>query len=145
MHRGSRRLAQTSSALELIRTSRKEKLPKGFSYPIGAEVISAALVGVPQFDDATISFSWKDTFWASDYTPRIRGNGKVKVFKVDYWNAWRIRVHAVLSAHARHAREQLPAFLSGLANQLRGIPAESRYFHWEASYDLATSTISLGS
>jgi hypothetical protein len=145
LHRGSGRLAQALAALELIRTSRKEKLPKGFSYPVGAEVISAALVGVLQFNEAAISFSWKDTFWASEYNPRIRANGRVTVFEVNYWNAWRIFVHAVPSEHAQRAREQLPSLLSVLASQLRGTPAEPRHFRWEASYDLATSTLSVGS
>lgn len=43
--------------MELIQTGWRDKLPKGLSYPVGAELISAALAGVPQFDDLSIYFS----------------------------------------------------------------------------------------
>jgi hypothetical protein len=131
--------------LELIRTTRKEKLPKGFSYPLGAEAISSALNGVPQFHEAAIYFSWKDTFWASEYTPRVRGGGKVTIIEVNYWHEWHISVHAVPSEHSQRAREQLRPLLSTLAAQLRTMPTEPASFRWEAKYDLATSVLSIGS
>ena len=43
--------------MELIRTGYRDKLPRGLSYPVGAEAISSALVNVPQFNDLWISFS----------------------------------------------------------------------------------------
>ncbi|WP_019503150.1 hypothetical protein [Pseudanabaena sp. PCC 6802] len=42
--------------MELIRTGVRDKLAKGLSYPVGAEIISSALAGVPQFDELWISF-----------------------------------------------------------------------------------------
>lgn len=43
--------------MELIRTGYRDKLPRGLSYPVGAEAISEALVGVPQFYDLWIAFT----------------------------------------------------------------------------------------
>jgi hypothetical protein len=123
--------------LELIHTSFKEKLPKGFSYPVGAEVISSALQGVPQFSLATIYFSWKDTFWASKYTEKLKALGKITILEVDYWSNWSISVHAVPSAHRQAAREQLLGRLPTLARELVQTPVEPTYFCWEAQYDLA--------
>jgi len=43
--------------MELIRTGLRNKLPKGLSYPLGAELISTLLANVPQYDELWISFS----------------------------------------------------------------------------------------
>jgi len=40
----------------VIPTRSKAKLPAHLSYPLGAEAVSRALAGVPQFDQLTISF-----------------------------------------------------------------------------------------
>jgi hypothetical protein len=131
--------------LELIRTTLKEKLPKGFSYPIGAEALSTALAGVPQFHEASIHFSWKDTFWASKYNAKIRAAGSVNVFEVNFWNEWRIFVHAVPSEHSEHARRQLAPVLASLQSRLVNAPLQPTYFHWHATYDLATHVLAIGS
>nr|WP_319395940.1 hypothetical protein [uncultured Desulfobacter sp.] len=47
----------------LIPTSYKEKLPKDISYPVGAELISQHLEGVPQFNELKLSFF----FWTGAY------------------------------------------------------------------------------
>jgi hypothetical protein len=49
--------------MELIRTGLRDKLPKGLSYPVGSELISSALIGVPQFHELWISFD--KTGWRS--------------------------------------------------------------------------------
>ena len=49
--------------MELIRTGLRDKLPKGLSYPAGAEAISIALLSVPQYHSLWISFS--KTGWMS--------------------------------------------------------------------------------
>ena len=42
----------------MIKTSyKKDKLPQGMSYPVGAEILPNALVGVPQFENLSISGS----------------------------------------------------------------------------------------
>lgn len=42
----------------LIPTKYKCKLPDSMSYPIGAELISSAFIGVPQFDSLELWFSF---------------------------------------------------------------------------------------
>ena len=45
---------------QIIPTDRKAKIPQRLSYPIGAKEISDALVGVPQFSELSLVFSfWK--------------------------------------------------------------------------------------
>lgn len=141
------RSIQALAALDLIRTTRKEKLPKGFSYPVGAEVISQALAGVPQFHLASITFVWKDTFWASRYQERIRSAGAINIFEVnlDLWKDWRIFVHAVPAAHSQSAREQLSISLPSLAAILRRTPSEPEHFRWSATYDLAGCSLAISS
>ena len=43
----------------VIPTAWKHKIPHSLSYPIGSEAISQALIGVPQFDELSLDF----TFW----------------------------------------------------------------------------------
>lgn len=103
----------------MIRTTSKEKLPKGFSYPVGAGVISSALQGVPQFSLAAIHFSWKDTFWASRYNEKLKALGQITILDVNYsarWYEWRISVHAVPSAHKQAANAQLQRSFSALGS-----------------------------
>src|SRR5215510_5689712 len=40
----------------IIPTRHKSKIPHTLSYPVGAKIISNALIGVPQFSDLTIEF-----------------------------------------------------------------------------------------
>ncbi len=40
-----------------IPTQGKARLPAHFSYPVGAEIVSSMLSGVPQFDRISLSFS----------------------------------------------------------------------------------------
>ena len=130
--------------LELIRTRLKEKLPKGFSYPVGAEMISTALEGIPHFQELSIRFSWKDRFWASKYNASVRAAGKLTMISVNFWREWVISVHAVPSQHRNSAQVQLGTLLPVLANQLRAAPTEATHCRWEASYDLASSTLAIG-
>ena len=39
-----------------IKTRYRRPIPKGLSYPVGAEAISSALDGVPQFDELSFAF-----------------------------------------------------------------------------------------
>ena len=68
--------------MRLIPTARKEKLPKGFSYPIGAEGISEALNAVPHLENATIWFDWRDEYWASSWRKKLESRGSVKLLEV---------------------------------------------------------------
>jgi len=81
---------------EILRTARKVKVPRGWSYPAGAEIISDALVDVPQFDSIVLDFYGgllKSTIplyvMSADYNPNGIG------FDLD--NKWSIGVVAVPS------------------------------------------------
>jgi hypothetical protein len=134
----------TLTVPSLIRTRRKEKLPRGFSYPIGAERLSMKLTGVPQYSVAEIAFSWKDTFWASEYQSRLRELGRISIVDADYWSrfdSWTIRIHAVPSEHNNRAHEGLLAVLSDLADKLNAALTNPDTFRWSARYDLATGQV----
>lgn len=45
--------------LPLIPTGLRDKLPRGLSHPVGAEIISRALAGCPRYDDLWIAFGSK--------------------------------------------------------------------------------------
>lgn len=51
----------------MIPTKYKQKLPRFLAYPLGAQAISDALVGVPQYDLFSLRFS------RHDYDPRVDG------------------------------------------------------------------------
>ena len=107
--------------MRLIKTERKEKLPKGFSYPLGAEAISAALDGIPQFDNATLWFSWRDEFRVSRWRKRLQTLGPIMLLRVaysDYFGQWHINVYSVPSQYSVFAREYLHAELPRIHSKL---------------------------
>ncbi|MCL2523308.1 MAG: hypothetical protein FWF20_06285 [Betaproteobacteria bacterium] len=137
--------------MTLIPTSLKEKIPKGFAYPIGAEVISHALDGVSQFHLLKLTFFWKNTFWASKYNARINSAGTIKIIEVRYSSHsqmdtdWNIYVHAVPSAESQFVRDQLlDNALPKLKERLLKAKLESEFFSWETSYDMAARSIFVG-
>ncbi len=79
--------------MDLIPTLHKDKLPKGFSYPVGAKEISDAMTNAPQYALMRLVFHDRDTFWASEFKERIRNNKVVKVIEIEY-----IRSHAYTGA-----------------------------------------------
>jgi len=129
--------------MELIRTVRKETLPKGFSYPANAQMISEALQGTVQSATASITFTWRDEFWASKYRARVQAAGSLKVcdLNFDLWKEWSVFVHAVPAQHARAARDQMPGALRSLAEVLLRTPLEPQRFRWAANFDLATGSL----
>ena len=66
----------------LIPTSVKEKLPKTNSYPVGAEVISESLAGVPQYQALELKFHYRDVWWASEYNQRVKSLGEIVVVDI---------------------------------------------------------------
>ena len=131
--------------MELIKTRSKEKLPQGFSYPIGAEQISWTLQGVPQYMKLQLTFSWKDTFWASKYQKKLKENGQIEILECSYssyFDAWWLFIHAVPKEHAQRVRELIPdVVLNQLASVLKSTPAKVQYFRWSAIYDLSSGKI----
>jgi hypothetical protein len=51
----------------LIPTDHKDRLPQSLSYPLGAQEISYALTGVPQYDGLTLHFSSSPTDSKSEF------------------------------------------------------------------------------
>jgi len=68
--------------MNLIRTAAKERLPKGFSYPLGAQSISAALEGVPGMSDSSLWFCCRDEYWASSWRHKIVTLGDVRLLEI---------------------------------------------------------------
>ena len=117
--------------MALIRTARKEKLPKGFSYPFGAEAISAALDGIPQFDNAELWFSWRDEFWVSRWRKRLQSRGVITLFRVaysDYFGVWNLYAYSVPSEYTVTARELLKIELRRVRDELQRAGPWSRSF-----------------
>jgi hypothetical protein len=107
--------------MHLIPTARKEKLPKGFSYPLGAKAISEGFDGIPCLAEATIWFDWRDEYWASHWRKKIKSRGSVKLLEVGasplsgkpvLW------VYSVPSECSSIAREHLLAELPRVRRQL---------------------------
>jgi hypothetical protein len=129
----------------LIPTSYKEKVPKGFKYPVGAEMISHTLSGVPQFNLLELDFSWKDTFWASKHRARINAAGTITVMEIHAPYRpddihWTIRVNSVPSTEGQRVRELLEHALQNLKTRMM---KETGKCYWKASYDLATHTMQI--
>lgn len=107
--------------MRLIPTTRKEKLPKGFSYPLGAEAISAAFDGVPELTNATFWFKWRDEYWASEWRQKLKTHGDVKLLEVGHspLSGERVlNVYSVPSEYAVVARDHLLAELPGVRRKL---------------------------
>jgi hypothetical protein len=68
--------------MHLIPTARREKLPKGFSYPLGAEDISEAFADIPHLEHAALWFGWRDEYWCSSWRKKIESRGSVKLLEV---------------------------------------------------------------
>jgi hypothetical protein len=66
----------------LIPKTFKAKLSQTMTYPIGAEVVSEALVGVPQFEKLMISFTPPNFGSASIFQDARKQNQSYKIFEV---------------------------------------------------------------
>jgi hypothetical protein len=56
----------------MLAVAYRSKLPKTLSFPIGAQELSAALSGVPQYECMKINFYGKPTDCASDFADMLR-------------------------------------------------------------------------
>jgi hypothetical protein len=52
-------MSDSEASVPLIRTGLRDKLPRGLSHPVGAEVISRALIGCPRYDELWTAFGSK--------------------------------------------------------------------------------------
>ncbi len=106
--------------LVVIPTESKSKLPQTLSYPVGAEMLSRAFAGVPQFDALKVNF-----WFYSKIRPDV--SDRYSVLELSYMRsaksvhtppeslgedglpklAWRITVRPVPSVHRNAIRTQL--------------------------------------
>jgi hypothetical protein len=112
--------------MHMILTKFKDKLPKGFSYPIGAEKISLGLARTPQIASFELCFQHKDEFWASSYNEKLRQKKPLKIVEITYRNpnvgisssqymidagyyspSWKINIYAVPKEYSVDVKEQL--------------------------------------
>jgi len=107
--------------MHLIPTARKEKLPKGFSYPLRAEGISGVFDGIPHLENATIWFDWRDEYWASSWRKKIKNRGSVKLLELGVSplsGQPLLRLYSVPSEYSSVARDHLLAELPRVRQQL---------------------------
>lgn len=125
---------------DLIKTARKEKLPKGFSYPIGAQAISEALQGIPQFDEIELWFSWRDEFWVSRWQKRLHARGTLSLLQASYsshFGRWYVYLYSVPSDCVVSAREHLMAELPQIRAQLSAAASSPNGFIAKVTFDLS--------
>lgn len=106
--------------MRIIPTAMKEKLPKGFSYPLGAKAISEGL-GLVVIDKATLWFCWRDEYWASSWRDKIDRLGTVTLLEVStapFSADPVLRVYAVPSEYSLIARDHLLAELARVQKEL---------------------------
>jgi len=129
--------------MRLIPTALKDKLPKGFSYPLGAEAICGALDGIPHFDNAKFWFHWRDEYWASRWRKRLEDRGNITLFQVGYaeypGNFRVFRVYSVPSQYTVFAREHLLVELGRVRHKLLEAGCESRSFQIAVKFNLAAA------
>lgn len=136
----------------MLRTQSKEKIAKGHSYPVGTEVLSAALRGVPQYESIALSFWYKDEFWASSYNEKLRNRGEIKVLRAEYgstFREWRIHISSVPSAVKHQVSEAivqkvLPALKASYL-QLGSAEPDSAHQCFNAVYSLETGQVKVRS
>lgn len=73
----------------MIPTRHKSKLPKLFSWPLGAEAISAGLADVPHAADLALTFSDSPVWPASAFQRLMRESLPYAIFVAEYQPAFR--------------------------------------------------------
>jgi hypothetical protein len=133
----------------MIKTRVKEKLPRGYSYPVGAEIISVGLSEVPQYEELQINFWMQDEYWASSYNRKIKEAGDIIVLEAQYFSyswgsGWKIRINSVPSAFKKDASEKIISqVLPVLRERLLKAGINAEHFSFSASYSLATGDIKI--
>ncbi|MGA4636597.1 hypothetical protein ACPA5B_22235 [Pseudomonas solani] len=124
----------------MIPTLSKERLPQGYSYPLGAKAINELIGDIPQVDKIEMNFNWRDDFLASRWRKRIKARGTVTLAAIRYlsiWDEWRIYFYSVPSDCSAAARDFLLAgALAQLGDALRNLTTAPSYFHHEITWQL---------
>jgi len=142
---------------KLIKTTYRIKIPKNFSYPIGAEILSHAFKDLKYYDDLEIMFRYKRECFASKFNKTIKQKGEILIFHLEYnkmklgfkagtmvyEEGWEIVVYAV-PTELRHTIKIL--FLNDILikarNWLESLEKELPriYCGFTVSFDLKTET-----
>ncbi len=145
--------------MEIITTYHKEKIPKGFSYPIGAKKISESIQSSIAADDSEISFWVKDEFWSSSFNERIKNEEPIKIIDIRYHAPrihhsssnnmiisghydpkWKIEVHSVPVKHVSSVKKMLLKALQDEAvDWLKNINAKKQ--SWQRYYNPKTNEL----
>jgi hypothetical protein len=130
----------------LIPTRYKQRLPERFSYPVGAELLSQHLAGLPQFADLSVCFSDRPTWRASKFQQMLADGSPYEIVTASAEPSAYIYVYPV-QRHLRHparcalVSHGLPALRAWLAEHfpadpLRGAPASTVFLReWVAGLE----------
>ena len=91
----------------LIPTRYKIRLSREFSYPVGAEVLSMHLGGVPHFSEFQICFSDVVSAWKSKFQRIIAEGAGYEILTARFWSPFEIYVYPVLRNLKHGAQEAL--------------------------------------
>lgn len=128
----------------LIPTHHKTKMPRGWSHPVGAELISKALLGLPEYDSIYLRF-----LWSSQYKVET----KEGLLSISYESPdqtameqnWRIDVFAVRSEHKLLLRQRIVEEVLPRAREWMTRPRTPAWYQeWkslDASYNWDTENI----
>ena len=120
------RIKPAPDEAKLIPTKSRAHLPRGVSYPLGAELVSDALRGVPQFDQLVLEFHAQPQYGPLDPEQLIFAG--VSCRSRDDWSVWVSAVPSELAARARRF-----ATYHGFAHWLawlRRSRTETWFLHW---------------
>lgn len=145
-----------------IPTKGKDKLPRGWSYPIGGEQVSSALAEIPQYGVLNLSFRRHPTLFASEIARAVKALQPIPVLRAgyrhlrpivphgispiadDYYDeAWELEVYAVPATQRSDAASALMASPDGF-NRIRAWFGESRSQIWREGQKYLWLTFDLG-
>jgi len=116
---------------ELIPTlGKKTPIPRDWSYPIGAEILSRTFSGVPQFKQLSIGFNWS--------LPK-KGVATLPLFGIEYADPrktalernWMITLYAVPASRKAFVRD---LFIAEVLPRARAWMADKRPQTWYAGW-----------
>jgi hypothetical protein len=91
----------------VIPTLYRTRLSREFSYPVGAEILSEALAGVPNFSDFRICFSDVVSAWKSKFQQMLATGVDYEIIRARLWSPFEIFVYPVQRGLKHPAHEAL--------------------------------------
>lgn len=101
--------------MKLISTAYRQRLSKELSYPLGAELLSEAFSGVPQYPDLFIEFHGRWNGTPAEVRRLAREGHDLPVFKASYVDftklygeeRWKLQVYPVPSEDKSRTRQAI--------------------------------------